>query len=775
MNRFSILLLLAVVLCLMGAQTAGAQNIAVYQGSGQLICNQCGTIQVLAGVSPTLLQQFDPLYVKVTDNSGNPIPNASVTWAIPTGGQYLNIPSNLTTLTDANGIASILITAPYLSDSKNGAFQSTVTATLNTNASNPATFTLTQTSTNALGTDQILRDFYSNPNGTAPVPGDTLTGQAGSSGNAFTIGIQGSGTALTGGNSGLVGPIAGISVRLINYQASPTVTCATGAGADPGSVLTDSTGYATCTPVFAGSGRGQFAILVGGVVLTTPFNGAINPPPPIPPASQPPYVGIPPTTDPNAPQTTYAGFAVTAPVNLVVSPAAVGSIQLVSGNNQSANQGQAVGNPLVAVVSSTGGAPLAGQAVTWSVSPANAAVLSNTSTTTDINGKISTNVSFTGSASGVVTVTATSGGKTFTFNLNALVPTTFSGLTAVSGTPQSAAINAPFANPLVVQLTTSSGSAANQNVQFSVSGPATISANSAVTDNSGRAQITATAGSSAGTATVTATAGGYSATFTLTVIPAGPQLTAGSFQNGADFQLGSISPCSIATIFANGLAPNVQGVVISNPLGIGTLNYTVANDTVTVGGAQAPIYNVANQNGKQQITFQVPCTVTPGSNVPVIVTVGGGSATVNVTVLPASPGVFQTSNNVNVTGLGTLPLAAIMKRDGTFISPQNPAHIGETVFTFVTGLGPTSPAVSTNALPIFGTPSTVTGTVIVGIQNAGVPVTFAQLSEDMIGVYLVAFQIPTGTPTGNDVFSIGLVPTGSSTAYYSNPAAIYIQ
>ena len=145
-------------------------------------------------------------------------------------------------------------------------------------------------------------------------------------------------------------------------------------------------------------------------------------------------------------------------------------------------------------------------------------------------------------------------------------------------------------------------------------------------------------------------------------------------------------------------------------------------------------------------------------------------------MLPASPGVFQSANSVNVGTFGPLPIAAILKQDGTLVSPQNPARVGETVIAFVTGLGPTTPSVGTNALPIFGgVPSNVTGQVIVGIQNAGVPVVFSRLSEDLIGVYLVGFQIPTGTPVGNDVFSIGIVPTGSGTAYYSNPAAIYIQ
>src|ERR1019366_7600775 len=45
----------------------------------------------------------------------------------------------------------------------------------------------------------------------------------------------------------------------------PSVNCATQPGQQPGTVLTDSTGIATCTPVFGSQlGSGAYAIVVGG-------------------------------------------------------------------------------------------------------------------------------------------------------------------------------------------------------------------------------------------------------------------------------------------------------------------------------------------------------------------------------------------------------------------------------------------------------------------------------------------------------------------------------
>ena len=779
MNSYRFFVFAAILLCVLGVQTAAAQpqpwNVTVIQGNGQLICNFCNSNPITQGVNSTNLAAFDPLYVKVTDANGNPVANTSVQWNVTNGGQYVLIPASTTTTTDATGQTHILFVAPQTSLSQNGAFQTTVTASPVSASGNSANFTLTQTSVNAIGSTQVTVDFFNNPQGTAPPVGTTISGSAGTSGTPITIGVFGAGTSFFGGATGITGPIGGVSVKLVNFETTPkaSVTCATQSGADPGSVLTDATsGYATCTPIFAGSGTVQFGIMVGGIVVTTATysDGA-----PVPAA--PPYISNPAATTPDQPQPTYAGYSTWLPVNASVVPAVLNTIQFVSGNNQTANSGQSLAAPLVASLTSTTGTPIVGQAVTWTVSPAGSAVLTNTSNSSDVNGQVSTNVSFTNSANGQVSITvaATGTGKTLTFTANAIIPTQISGLTKASGDGQTALVNTAFASPLVVQVSVSSGSLSGQTVNFSASGPATLSASSAITDSNGRAQVNVQAGSAAGAVTVTASVGNVTpVTFNLTVAPPGPQLTANSFFNGADFQKGSISPCGIATAIAPGLAPNVSGVVASYNI-VGYLNYTVAGDTVTVAGAQAPIYNVANVNGQQQVTFQVPCSVTPGASVPVTITVGGGSATVNTAVLPASPGVFQTSNNVTVPNFGSVPIAVIMKRDGTLVSPSNPARINETVIAFVTGMGPTTPSVATNSLPIFGTAAAVTGQVVVGIQNAGVPVTFAQLSEDLIGVYLVAFQIPVGTPTGNDVFSIGVVPTGSSTPYYSNPAAIYIQ
>jgi len=254
-----------------------------------------------------------------------------------------------------------------------------------------------------------------------------------------------------------------------------------------------------------------------------------------------------------------------------------------------------------------------------------------------------------------------------------------------------------------------------------------------------------------------------------TPVTPGPNLAAGSILNGADFQANAISPCSIATLQARGLAPNLHGVMIPSWL-YGPMPYTLGGDAVTVGSSQAPIFNLSNSGGQEQITFQVPCDVTPATSVPLTVNVSGVSATTNIAVLPASPGIFGAVMSDGVTR------AVVVRPDGSFISLQNPARRGEVVRLYATGLGPSTPSVGTNSIVAPGTDSLVTGQVIVGVNNSGERVISARIAPSLIGVFEVAFQVDPNAPVGNDiVLSLALNVPGDSTTRFSAGNRIPIQ
>lgn len=722
------------------AQTPAA--ITVVSGNGQLICELC----ITGNLKPFAV--FDPLVVEVIDANGNPVQSTQVVWNVTGGTAYIGLQggigqSSATTTTGSNGQTSINIGQAVVQQGVAFGAQSTITATA---AGHTVTFYESQAApTQATGTIDVQVNYAGWPISSSP----SLSGIAGSTGGSYTMSVS----SLSGA------PIAGVGVMLLNVDAAnsaldtigpssstiPSVYCETQAGSGNYTVLTDSTGTATCNVAFGpvvGS-KGNYQVVIGGSVSQT----AGNPP-----------------------DTNFES----GPLSLDVTQATVGAVTVVSGNNQTGLAGTAL-NALVAEVVDPNAKPLAEQVVTWAATPASAIQLNSVTSTSTANGQVEVaNPVLSTSAVGSIIVTATSAtnaSAVATFNIIATQPVTVTSVSIETGNNQSAVEGATFPTPLAVAVLGSNGGPVSGSVvSFTASGPVTLSASSTTTTSTGVALVNATAGNTPGTATVTASIGGQSATFTLTVLPPGPNLTASSFINGADGQVGSISPCSVAGITSSGVAPGGAAV---RPV-VGPVPLSLATDTVNFGTVQAPLYapifSVSSAN-PPEIVIQVPCEVTPGT-VPVIVDVGnGGTQTISVTVKPASPGVFQWTNPDGVVR------AAIERPDGTFASNTNPTAPGEIDTVFVTGLGQASPQVATGQLPIPGTPSTVDiSQIVVGINNNGVLVTSAQLSPDLIGVYAVQFQVPTNAPAGdNIVFSVGFLPAGSSTKYYSAASAIPIQ
>src|SRR5581483_644649 len=141
------------------------------------------------------------------------------------------------------------------------------------------------------------------------------------------------------------------------------------------------------------------------------------------------------------------------------------------------------------------------------------------------------------------------------------------------------------------------------------------------------------------------------------------------------------------------------------------------------------------------VAVQVPFETQPGTVNVTINAAGGGSATVQTQVQPLAPGTFA-SGGTTVT-----PGVAIAQRpDGSFVSAANPAHPGENIRFYVTGLGQVTPAAATGAGGIPG--QRVQANLVVGINNAGVVLTSAEYAPGLPGVYVVTVQIPSDAVTG---------------------------
>jgi uncharacterized protein (TIGR03437 family) len=719
---------------------ATAAKVEVVSGNGQLICPVCPyKINVT---------YFRPMVVKVSDANGNPIAGKTVNWGLISSYGFL--PSfDTTSVTNSSGIAlSRLYQGVLQSGNAFQAFLQTVIGASADAASVNFTETQALIDTSTGNNSQIVFSRLDGPYGTP------LTGPAGSTGTVpIQIHVDGRGL-----------PVPNVSVRILSPEVTtasglviidptlPSASCATTPGADPGSVLTDANGNATCYPVFGPvAGNGAVSALVGGLDPAQ-FDQSISPQPLSSAVAYDQYTGI----------------------QLGVTPVTPGQMLVVSGNNQSVNPGQA-SQPLVAkVTDASGNVAIGSQTVTWAVTPAGAATVNPSTSTTNSAGQTQTVVTLAPNASGQITIraalTGSNSGISTVFSLTANVQ--LATLSKVSGDLQTTQSGQSFPSPLIVQVFGTNGQPApNQPIGFAVTnGAAVLSAQSVLTDATGIARVTVTAGNTPGTVTVNAFIGTLSQTFTLTVIPPGPALSSTSFYNAAgNTRLAALSPCSLVTVIASGLAPNVQGTVL-NTNAFGPWATSLATDTVTVNSVAAPIYSVSNLAGVQQLTFQVPCETAPSTGVPITINVGGGTGTITFPVVAANPGIYDAVMSDGIRR------AVALRPDGSFVSLQNPARSGEAVRIFVTGLGPAAPAMATGALPVPGADSIALGQVIVGVNNAGTPVYTARFSPNLIGVYEVTFLVPSNAPTGNDVvLSVAVNAPGDSVTHFSNGSKLPIQ
>ena len=441
--------------------TGAVAHLTVQSGNGQVVCD-CIT---------ATLQTFQPISVKATDINGHPVAGATVNW---TTNSQMNLAAP-SSITDASGIATENMNFPLFNNFSSSAVPYLTFAIQAASNNLSVTFNETQSLITSQGASVIEANpprfaFQSlfDANLSAPI-GTTLS-------TPIQTLVAGLGVASNG--------VGNVSIRILNLQTAPTLTCVTLGAADPGSVLSDAQGNTNCYPTFNGSGTGQFYLLIGGV----------------------------PGTDVSS----ALYLQEYGPYTFTSIPGAPAAVQIISGNDQVAPIGQAL-NPLVAKLVDAQGNVVPGQTMVWSVSPPGAASLTNGPPTTDNNGEITTAATLGLLASAGCTITvALQSNPAISATFTETIPGAITSMTKVSGDNQTAHVGANFANPLVIKLVNASGPVANFPVHILVSGPV-LTYDLDDTDNNGQASLPVKAGATTGAATITVVAGALTQTFTLTV------------------------------------------------------------------------------------------------------------------------------------------------------------------------------------------------------------------------------------------------------------------
>ncbi|MBZ5728082.1 MAG: IPT/TIG domain-containing protein [Acidobacteriia bacterium] len=241
-----------------------------------------------------------------------------------------------------------------------------------------------------------------------------------------------------------------------------------------------------------------------------------------------------------------------------------------------------------------------------------------------------------------------------------------------------------------------------------------------------------------------------------------PVLSPGGTVNGATFGAGSnaVAPGTIVAIFGTDLtdgtsclAPSCNPTFGSN----GRVNTTMTGTQVTVNGIPAPIF----YSSPNQLGVEIP-TELAGASATVQVTVNGqASAPQPVAMAPVSPGIFTFTSDGKGAG-------AFTHVDGSPVTQQNPAHAGELVILYATGLGQVTPSVPTGAMP--GGVSATAAPTALTIDSITVVPDFAGLSGCCVGLNQVNVRLPANTRSATN---IPVVLTIRGVA--SNPVTIAVQ
>lgn len=602
---------------------------------------QAGTLTATGGTPQSTLigtAFTTPLQATLRDTVGNPLSGVTLNFTAPSGGATAVL-SSASAVTNGAGVASITATAGN---------------TLGTY--------LVTVSTGGVGTDGALVAFFTltnSPGAPARVRPTGGTPQTALTGAAFAAALQATvtdagGNLLSGITVTFTAPAAGASAAL---SSSSAVTNALGVASVTATANTIAGSYTVLATV--GGISGSFSLSNAASAPTslrasggTPQSAAVGAPFALPlEASVKDVAGNPiqgvvltftaPVSGPSAvlssttAMTNAAGVgSVTAIANntagtysilvgvvglgvegtlsasftLTNTTAAAGSLTATGGTPQSAAINTPFANPLQVTLRGPGGQLLGGVTVTFTVPSSGASAgLSSATAMTDAFGVASVTATANNTV-GSYLVTANANGLTASFSLTNSAFTV--GLAVSGGTPQSTAINTAFANPLQVTVRDALGNTAS-GVLVTFTAPASgasavLSSNTAMTNGSGIASVTATANNSVGNYVVTASAGGQTVQFLLTntVTQVGLAPTGGTPQSApVNTQFGSALQVTVRDPLGN----TVGGVTVTFTVpNSGPSAILSSNTAVTSGAGIAFVTATANNvTGSYTVTANV--------------------------------------------------------------------------------------------------------------------------------------------------------------------------
>jgi uncharacterized protein (TIGR03437 family) len=224
-----------------------------------------------------------------------------------------------------------------------------------------------------------------------------------------------------------------------------------------------------------------------------------------------------------------------------------------------------------------------------------------------------------------------------------------------------------------------------------------------------------------------------------------PSYSAASIVNAANGAPGPFAPNSILTIYGSGLARSTHAVTADDiqqnqlPSNLDSTSVYVGDAS---GGVPAPLLYISNN----QINFILAGNIGPDPVVIHVVREGQYGPAVTVELAPAAPALFTTPAGYIVASHPEYPYPTI--------TTDSPAHAGEIVILWATGLGKTVYNSPPGQLPT--SPSPLVDMTALQITVAGSPVDssyiqYAGVTATQAALYQINLVLPASLPADPEI------------------------
>jgi uncharacterized protein (TIGR03437 family) len=227
---------------------------------------------------------------------------------------------------------------------------------------------------------------------------------------------------------------------------------------------------------------------------------------------------------------------------------------------------------------------------------------------------------------------------------------------------------------------------------------------------------------------------------------AGPSYSAAGIVNASSFTGGPFAPNSVISVFGAGLARSTHAladsdlVFCTSALGGRCLPQEMNYVRVYVQDRPMPLLFVSDK----QVNFLMSSVETAGPVKVRVVTEGLTGPEITVTLVDSAPALFSMAGGY----------AIATDSAGKLLTPDAPAHAGDIVVIYATGLGRTSPNPALGEIPGYAALILTPATVKVTLNGTAVDpmlIKYAGLTPGSAGLYQINLELPKDTGNNPEI------------------------